>query len=161
MYGKWAYGYWQSKEHYATRDELLGIAAEYRKRRIPIDNIVQDWNYWGNNDNWGGMIFDETKYPRPKEMIDRTAPGELPSHDFHLGRAGALFADLQGHGQARVSVSDRGLGRVQVLRRVQSHGHGFVLEVRERGIFSKGVDAWWMDSTEPDIVNALTRSRRV
>jgi alpha-D-xyloside xylohydrolase len=42
MYGKWAYGYWQSKEHYATRDELLGIAQEYRKRQIPIDNIVQD-----------------------------------------------------------------------------------------------------------------------
>ena len=54
LYGKWAYGYWQSKEHYATRDELLGIASEYRKRKIPIDNIVQDWNYWGDNDNWGG-----------------------------------------------------------------------------------------------------------
>ena len=70
LYGKWAYGYWQSKEHYATRDELLGIAQTYRDKHIPIDNIVQDWNYWGNNDNWGGMIFDETKYPRPKEMID-------------------------------------------------------------------------------------------
>ncbi|MGD0548437.1 MAG: TIM-barrel domain-containing protein, partial [Terracidiphilus sp.] len=66
MYGKWAYGYWQSKEHYATRDELLGIANQYRERKIPIDNIVQDWDYWGNNDNWGGMIFDPAKYPRPK-----------------------------------------------------------------------------------------------
>ena len=54
MYGKWAYGYWQSKGHYATRNELLGIAQEYRKRQIPIDNIVQDWNYWGNNNNGGG-----------------------------------------------------------------------------------------------------------
>ena len=94
MYGKWAYGYWQSKEHYATRDELLGIAREYRKRHIPVDNIVQDWNYWGNNDNWGGMIFDETKYPHPKEMIDEPAPAELPSDGFNLGRAGAEVGDL-------------------------------------------------------------------
>ena len=98
MYGKWAYGYWQSKEHYATRDELLGIAREYRERRIPIDNIVQDWNYWGNNDNWGGMIFDETKYPRPKEMI-----GELHQQHFHLmisiwAGLGPNVGDLQGHG---------------------------------------------------------------
>jgi alpha-D-xyloside xylohydrolase len=78
MYGKWAYGYWQSKEHYATRDELLGIAREYRKRHIPVDNIVQDWNYWGNNDNWGGMIFDENKYPRPGEMIDPCLSGCHP-----------------------------------------------------------------------------------
>ncbi|HEY5505795.1 MAG TPA: TIM-barrel domain-containing protein, partial [Sedimentisphaerales bacterium] len=40
MYGKWAYGYWQSKEHYANRNELLGIAQEYRKRQIPIDGII-------------------------------------------------------------------------------------------------------------------------
>jgi alpha-D-xyloside xylohydrolase len=51
MYGRWAYGYWQSKEHYANRDELLGIAQQYRKRRIQIDNIVQDWDYWGGNTN--------------------------------------------------------------------------------------------------------------
>jgi alpha-D-xyloside xylohydrolase len=52
MYGKWAYGYWQSKEHYATRDELLGVAQKYRALQIPIDGLVQDWNYWGGNTNW-------------------------------------------------------------------------------------------------------------
>jgi alpha-D-xyloside xylohydrolase len=59
LYGKWAYGYWQSKEHYASRDELLSIAKEFRTRQIPIDNIVQDWQYWGGNENWSGMFFDE------------------------------------------------------------------------------------------------------
>ncbi len=122
MYGKWAYGYWQSKEHYATRDELLGIAQEYRKRHIPIDNIVQDWNYWGGNDNWGGMFFDETKYPRASRDDRLAAPAAFPSHDFHLGRPRAFFADLQGHGTPRVSVFARGLGRVQILRRLQSGG---------------------------------------
>ena len=79
MYGKWAYGYWQSKEHYATRDELLGIAQEYRTRQIPIDGIVQDWNYWGGNTNWSSMFFDEKTYPNPKEMIDI-----LHRENFHL-----------------------------------------------------------------------------
>src|SRR5689334_3257674 len=70
LYGKWAYGYWQSKEHYATRDELLSVAREYRRRQIPIDGLVQDWNYWGGNSNWSSMFFDETTYPNPKEMLD-------------------------------------------------------------------------------------------
>ena len=133
MYGKWAYGYWQSKEHYATRDELLGIAQEYRKRQIPIDNIVQDWNYWGGNDKWGGMFFDETKYPRAKEMIDL-----LHQENFHLmisiwaglGPASPIYKDME---RQRVFVFARGLGRIQVLRCVQSGGQRFVLEVCERG----------------------------
>lgn len=70
MYGKWAYGYWQSKEHYKKRDELLGIAHEYRKRKIPIDNIIQDRNYWDGRENWSQMFFDESKFPMPKEMFD-------------------------------------------------------------------------------------------
>ena len=51
MYGKWAYGYWQSKEHYENRTELLSVAQEYRKRQIPIDNIIQDWDYWDGREN--------------------------------------------------------------------------------------------------------------
>jgi alpha-D-xyloside xylohydrolase len=70
MYGKWAYGYWQSKEHYEDRAELLSIAKEYRDRKIPIDNIIQDWDYWDGTKNWGQLYFDEKKYPNPSEMID-------------------------------------------------------------------------------------------
>ncbi len=58
---------------------LLGVAREYRKRKIPIDNIIQDWNYWGGNKNWSGMFFDETKYPNPKEMVDM-----LHDMNFHM-----------------------------------------------------------------------------
>src|SRR5690348_15560854 len=79
LYGKWAYGYWQRKEHYATPDELLDAAKEFRTRKIPIDNLVQDWNYWGGNENWGGMFFDEKIYPNAKEMLD-----QLHKQNFHL-----------------------------------------------------------------------------
>ena len=157
MYGKWAYGYWQSKEHYATRDELLGIAREYRKRRIPVDNIVQDWNYWGNNDNWGGMIFDETKYPRPKEMID-----ELHRQNFHLmvsiwaglGPSSQLYKEMDKDGYLFPTVGWAGFKYFDVYNPAATD---LYWKYANMGLFSKGVDAWWMDSTEPDMVNALTQ----
>jgi len=57
MYGKWAYGYWQSKEHYDTQAELMNVAEKYRKLKIPIDNMIQDWDYWNGAANWGGMFL--------------------------------------------------------------------------------------------------------
>jgi alpha-D-xyloside xylohydrolase len=157
MYGKWAYGYWQSKEHYATRDELLGIAQQYRDRRIPIDNIVQDWNYWGNNDNWGGMIFDETKYPHPKEMIDR-----LHNENFHLmisiwaglGPSSQIYKDMDKRGYLFPTVGWAGFKYFDVYNPAATD---LYWQYANEGLFSKGVDGWWMDSTEPDIVNALTQ----
>jgi len=157
LYGKWAYGYWQSKEHYATRDELLGIAQQYRQRRIPIDNIVQDWDYWGNNDNWGGMIFDETRYPRPKEMID-----ELHRENFHLmisiwaglGPSAQIHKDMDQRGYLFPTVGWAGFKYFDVYNPAATD---LYWKYASEGLFSKGVDGWWMDSTEPDMVNALTQ----
>ncbi len=157
MYGKWAYGYWQSKEHYATRDELLGIAQEYRKRRIPIDNIVQDWNYWGGNDNWGGMFFDETKYPHPAEMI-----AQLHQQHFHLmvsiwaglGPSSPIYKDMDRRGYLYSPVGWAGFKYYDAYNPAANRLYWIYAN---EGLFSKGVDAWWMDSTEPDIVNALTK----
>ena len=157
MYGKWAYGYWQSKEHYATRDELLRIAQEYRKRRIPIDNIIQDWNYWGGNNMWGGMFFDETKYPRPKEMIDL-----LHRQDFHimisiwagLGPASPIYQDMDRKGYLYSPVGWAGFKYYDAYNPA---ANDLYWQYANKGLFSKGIDGWWMDSTEPDIVNALTK----
>jgi alpha-D-xyloside xylohydrolase len=157
MYGKWAYGYWQSKEHYASRDELLGIAQEYRKRRIPIDNIIQDWNYWGGNDMWGGMFFDESKYPRPKEMIDL-----LHGQNFHiiisiwagLGPASPIYKDMERRGYLFPTVGWAGFKYYDVYNPA---ANDLYWKYANEGLFSKGIDGWWMDSTEPDMVNALTK----
>nr|HPM13352.1 glycoside hydrolase family 31 protein [Bacteroidales bacterium] len=71
MFGKWAYGYWQSKEHYDTQAEIMAVAEKYRKLQIPIDNMIQDWDYWNGATNWSGMFFDKTLFPRPQEMMDK------------------------------------------------------------------------------------------
>ena len=157
MYGKWAYGYWQSKEHYATRNELLGIAQEYRTRKIPIDGIVQDWNYWGGNTNWSSMFFDEKTYPNPKEMIDI-----LHQQNFHimisiwtgLGPASAIYKDMEQRGYLYSPVGWAGFRYYDVYNPA---ANDLYWQYVSKGLFSKGIDGWWMDSTEPDIVNALTK----
>ena len=69
MMPKWAYGFWQSRQRYETQDQLLGVLREYRKRRLPLDNIVQDWNYWPE-DHWGCHCFEPKRFPDPKAMVD-------------------------------------------------------------------------------------------
>lgn len=157
MYGKWAFGYWQSKEHYATGDELLAIAQEFRQRRIPIDSLVQDWQYWGGNEMWSGMFFDPTTYPRPKEMID-----ELHRRNFHLmvsiwcgfGPASPIYQDMERRGYLYSTVGWAGFRYYDAYNPA---ARDLYWQYADRGLFSKGVDAWWMDSTEPDIVTSLTK----
>ena len=78
LFPKWAYGYWQCRERYHSQQEILDIAAEFRKRKIPVDALVQDWQYWGKY-GWSAMKFDEQYYPQPKEMLD-----QLHAEDLHM-----------------------------------------------------------------------------
>src|SRR5664279_5186251 len=66
---KWALGFWQSRERYKTEHEILSTVDEFRKRKIPLDNIVLDWSYWKQND-WGSQEFDASRFPNPDSMIE-------------------------------------------------------------------------------------------
>jgi alpha-D-xyloside xylohydrolase len=157
LYGKWAYGYWQSKEHYENRDELLTVAAEYRKRHIPIDNIIQDWDYWDGAKNWGQLYFDEKKYANPKEMIDI-----LHKENFHLmisiwcsfGPNTPVYKDMDKNGFLYPTVGWAGF---KYFDAYNPHANDLFWLYAKKGLFSKGLDGWWMDSTEPDVVNANTK----
>ena len=69
VYPKWALGYWQSRERYKTQHEVESTLREFRQRHIPIDNIVQDWNYW-KLDSWGDHTFEASRFPSPQAMLD-------------------------------------------------------------------------------------------
>ena len=69
LYPKWVLGFWQSRERYKTSGEIEETLAEFRKRHIPIDNIVQDWNYWPEN-QWGSHQFEASRYANPQAMLD-------------------------------------------------------------------------------------------
>ena len=70
MLPRWAYGFWQSRQRYTTQDELLDVVAEYRKRKIPLDNIVLDWFYW-KEDPGARTSSTRARFPDPKGMVDK------------------------------------------------------------------------------------------
>lgn len=157
MYGKWAYGYWQSKEHYENRDELLSITRQYRRRHIPIDNIIQDWDYWDGQENWGQLFFSESKYPHPEQMIKMI-------HDMHfhimisiwpgLGPNTAVYKEMDKHGYLFWPV---GWANFKYYDAYIPDANNIYWKYMKKGLFSKGIDAWWIDSTEPDIINATAK----
>jgi alpha-D-xyloside xylohydrolase len=157
MYGKWAYGYWQSKEHYASRNELLSVVNEYRKRKIPLDLIIQDWDYWDGMKNWGQLFFDEKNYPHPKEMIDL-----IHKQNVHMmisiwcsfGPNTPVYKEMQ---QKGFLYSPVGWAGFKYFDAYNPAADDLFWKYTNEGLFSKGMDGWWMDSTEPDIVNALTK----
>jgi len=144
MYGKWAYGYWQSKEHYATRDELLAVAQKYRALQIPIDGLVQDWDYWGGITNWSSMFFDEKTYPDPKGMIDI-----LHQENFHLiisiwrdsGRPRRFTRTWKKRGYLYSPVGWAGFRYFDVYNPA---ANDLYWQYTSKGLFSKGIDGWWM-----------------
>jgi alpha-D-xyloside xylohydrolase len=156
---QWAYGFWQSKNKYDTQAEVLSTLAEFRRRRIPIDNIVQDWQYW-RPDAWGSHEFDPVRYPDPAAMIKSI-------HDSHarfmISVWGKFYPNTE---NAKALAAIGGLydttlknGTRDWLNRLYAFYDVFNPAARRlfwdqvnTALFSKGVDAWWMDATEPDVV---------
>jgi alpha-D-xyloside xylohydrolase len=157
MYGKWAYGYWQSKEHYDTQDELMTVARKYRALKIPIDNIIQDWDYWYGNENWGSMEFHPAIFPKPDEMVK-----ELHAMNYHMmisiwpaiGPNTVFYKDMLQKGFLYAPVGWAGFKYYDAYN---PDANKLYWQYLNNGLVSKGIDAWWMDSTEPDVVNALTK----
>jgi len=157
MYGKWAYGYWQSKEHYDNQQEITSIVRKYRQLQIPIDNIIQDWDYWNGAPNWGSMQFDKTLFPDPEGMIK-----EFHNRNFHfmisiwpaMGPNTEVYKEMEAKGFLYKPIGWAGFKYYDAYNPAANELYWKYLK---KGLASKGVDAWWMDSTEPDVVNALTK----
>ncbi len=157
MYGKWAYGYWQSKEHYDTQDEIMEVALKYRDLKIPIDNMIQDWDYWNGAENWSGMFFDKDLFPKPKQMVDK-----LHAMHFHiiisiwpaLGQNTEIYSEMKKQGFLYAPVGWAGFKYYDAFNPA---ANALYWKYLKNGLYSKGLDGWWIDSTEPDVVNALTK----
>jgi alpha-D-xyloside xylohydrolase len=66
----WTFGYWQSRERYKSQDEIVGVVKKYRELEVPLDGIIQDWQYWGNNYLWNAMEFLNPEFYDPQKMVD-------------------------------------------------------------------------------------------
>ena len=169
---KWAYGFWQSRQRYETQDQLLGVLHEYRKRGLPLDNIVQDWLYWPQ-DQWGCQCFDPARFPDPKAMVDEIhANGAhvmisvwakyykgIPNYDaldkIHgiYGRMANPMPDEPTDPDYLKSMYLDWVGPGYFNAFYDAYNPAarelYWSQVRD-GIESKGFDAWWLDSDEPD-----------
>lgn len=157
---KWAMGYWQSREKYNTQREVLGTLAEFRKRRIPIDNIVIDWLHWPQ-DAWGSHEFDRKRFPDPKGMVDtihamdaRVMVSVWPK--FYTTTEHYKEFDSRGwmyQGAVRDSIRDWvGPGYTGSFYDAYNPGARklFWRQLEEHYV-PLGIDAWWMDASEPNI----------
>ncbi|MBE0600515.1 MAG: DUF5110 domain-containing protein [Firmicutes bacterium] len=140
---KWAFGYLQSKERYKTQQELIDIAAEYRRRGIPLDAVVQDWFTWPEG-LWGQKTVDAERY------TDLSAATEA-LHAIHCRLMWSIWPNMTGDGADRLAFKKGGL-----LLGNQSTYNAFVPAARalywqqaNNGLFQHGVDAWWCDCSEP------------
>ena len=151
MFGRWALGYWQSHDHYGSQSELLGTASTYRSKHIPIDNIVQDWQYWGSNP-WGSHIFDSNNYPDPAGMFNT-----LHQSGFHAmvsvwGRfasGSANYDALKAAGD--FMTPDIGDGSTYYYDAFKPDARSLYWSQMKTALLSLGVDGWWLDSSEPEL----------
>ncbi|MDO4160023.1 MAG: glycoside hydrolase family 31 protein [Prevotellaceae bacterium] len=160
---KWALGFWQSRERYKSSEDIESTLAEFRKRHIPIDNIVQDWNYWPE-DQWGSHNFEESRYPNPQAMLDsvhamhgRFMISVWPK--FYINTKNYKELDANGwmyHQAVKDSIRDWvGPGYVGSFYDAYSEGaRKMFWRQMDENLYTKykeGVDAWWMDASEPNV----------
>jgi alpha-D-xyloside xylohydrolase len=167
---KWALGFWQSRERYKTQEEVISTVEEFRKRKIPLDNIVLDWSYW-RQDDWGSQEFDATRFPSPDSMILHLH-NKYHAHfmisvwpKFYEGIPAYRYFDEKGWLYKR-NIADRqrdwiGKGYVSTFYDAfnKDARQGF-WDLLNKKLFSKGVDAWWMDASEPDILSNVSPEKR-
>ncbi|WP_415327902.1 TIM-barrel domain-containing protein [Chryseobacterium sp. MMS23-Vi53] len=161
----WTYGYWQSKERYKSQDELVDIVKKYRELKVPLDGIIQDWQYWGNNYQWNAMDFISPDFSDAKKMIQDihdmnvhlsvsiwSSFGPMTNPYREMDRKGMLFNFKTWPESGReVWPPDMNYpSGVRVYDAYNPEARNIYWKYLNKGVFSFGVDSWWMDSTEPD-----------
>ena len=151
LFGEWAYGYWQCKNRYDSQAELLTIVKKYRDLHIPLDNIVQDWFWWNI---MGDPVWNKN-YPDPKGMIEQL-------HDEHAHlmvsvwpffRPGSPvydYMDQQGYFIAKTKVPGFHPAGQALYDAFNPDARKYYWTLMDAALFNIGVDAWWLDTTEPE-----------
>lgn len=142
MMPRYLFGYTQSKERYCSSQELLDIVGEYRKRQIPLDMIVQDWNYWPAG-QWGRMMMDPKYYPNKRMLADSL-------HAMNCRLMVSIWPNAQ-HCPQYDDFNSRGwiLPGSSVYDAYRADARSLYWDYANREFFSNGFDAWWCDSSEP------------
>jgi alpha-D-xyloside xylohydrolase len=165
LFPLWTYGFWQSRERYKSQAELVDVVKKHRELGVPLDGIIQDWQYWGNNYLWNAMDFLNPEFPSAKKMAD-----EVHGLNAHLivsiwssfGPQTKQYRDMDAKGMLFniKTWPESGLeswppnmdypSGVRVYDPYNPEARDIYWKYANEGLFAKGIDGWWMDSTEPD-----------
>lgn len=152
---RWSWSFWQSREHYETQDQVLGIARTYRAMGVPIDAVVIDWQHWRPGE-WGADKFDPARFPDPAQMV-RTL-----SH-WHVHVPISVWARFDPNTQNAKRVDVVGGLFAPTYRNVYPPGNGrwydawnptarqIYWDGIRRGYGALGFDTWWLDASEPEL----------
>ena len=166
MFPLWTFGYWQSKERYESQAELVDVVKKYRDLKVPLDGIIQDWQYWGDNYQWNSMEFLNPEFPNPKKMVDDV-------HGMNTHMIISIWASFGPQTKPFGIMKDKGMlmdfvtwppravntwpakptdppSGVKVYDPYNPEARKIYWDYLNKGIFSLGMDGWWMDSTDPD-----------
>ncbi len=152
----WGFGYLQSRERYKNQFETLEVLKKYRELKVPIDCIIQDWQYWGKDSNWNAMQFDKTTFPRPEALVD----------SIHKLNGKLMIVAWPGFGPLTNQYKE--FKEKNMLIKFDTwppksgttpydvynpEARNIYWDYLNKGVFSKNTDGWWLDSTEPDHIN--------
>ena len=165
MFPLWTYGYWQSKERYKSAQETESIVDKYRALNVPLDGIIQDWQYWGSNYLWNAMDFLSEDFATGQQLIKNV-------HKKHAHFMISIWASFGPQTKQFRELNKQGLlmpfetwpqsGISHVWPPMKDYPSGvkvydaFSPVARDiywkylRKLYDYGTDAWWMDSTDPD-----------
>ncbi|MCP9753475.1 TIM-barrel domain-containing protein [Ferruginibacter sp. HRS2-29] len=140
----WAYGFWQCRERYTSGEHLVSTVQKFRERKLPLDVIVQDWQYWGKH-GWGVPQFDTTHYPDPAGFIKTL-------HGLHARFSISVWENLDKKSNVAKDYITKDLyipnsPWIDIYNPETQKTHWNALN---KNLFSLGVDSWWMDATEPE-----------
>ena len=157
MFPQWAFGFWQSRERYKSQYETVGVVKKYRELKVPLDGIVQDWQYWSTDDAWWNSTeFGNPAFPNPKAMAD----------SIHLLNAHAIISVWPSFGPKTTlyqTFKDKGMlldfttwpptSGDRPYDPYNPVARDIYWDAMNKNIFSLGLDGWWLDSAEPDHMN--------
>mgnify|MGYP002761797106 FL=1 len=161
VYPKWVLGFWQSRERYQSSQDIEENLKKFRDLHIPVDNIVQDWNYW-KLDSWGSHEFEASRYPNPQAMLDsvhamngRFMISVWPK--FYDTVKNYKEIDAKGwmyHQAIKDDIHDWLGFRGSFYDAYDAGARKMFWRQMDENLYSKykfGVDAWWMDASEPNV----------
>lgn len=149
----WTFGFHQSRERYVSQEQLVGVVKRYRELGVPLDGIVQDWQYWGDNASWNAIEFRNPLFPDPQRMLDEVHA--LHAHAIisvwpSFGPTTDPYRAFAEHGQLLPFETFPQQSGARVYDAYDPAARDTYWRFLDERMFRLGMDGWWLDATEPE-----------